>query len=522
MKKHPSASFCRHWLVAVACFLSVYHTLYTLLTRQIVIPQIFQLAEYGLVLLLGISLLLTVCTLWREGGNRAVLSAAARYKNRCFLLPAIFFLLLFVSALLLEGKQPGSFRFNLGCLYDAAISLFVLFPLSYHFGFRHDDRLLKALAGILTTVYLFIVLMALYGISFDRELLIAGAPIQMEKGRLWLGRSNPNTTGMFCAVLLMLGLWRIASGGRTARVLYTISSAAFYVCLILTDSRSSLLASSVCLGFYAGIMFQRKHCCGRRGIRQSLLSCAVGGLALLLFWLGRYLVALLSPVLAVGLLPAVAFLFHRCCGRKQSPLFWSVAALAAAAAILAVFLSAPDFLPDFAGFSVRKLLDNGGSGRIRLWKGLWGALGAHPEYLLHGCGPYSITELVEPFFGRPVYTHNQFLEILTGYGLPALILFLFWLMAVAQRCRQTSLDSLREGNVELAILPLVLLLLLINNMFEATLLFYRYVTGCIFFLTAGHVCAHRPPPYSVPSADKNPMSTPAAAPFPDGDAAQPL
>jgi len=150
MKRITCSSVCHWCLPAVACTLSVYHCLYTLLERQYVIPSVFQYAEYAIVALFAVAVFASIFDVLRKKDMRRMVHAAPHHYKWHFVLIVVFFCFLCLSSLLLEQERAGAFRYNLGCLYDAGLSLFVLFPLGLWFGSRSDFRLLNAIIGLIT------------------------------------------------------------------------------------------------------------------------------------------------------------------------------------------------------------------------------------------------------------------------------------------------------------------------------------------------------------------------------------
>jgi O-antigen ligase len=144
-----------------------------------------------------------------------------------------------------------------------------------------------------------------------------------------------------------------------------------------------------------------------------------------------------------------------------------------------------------SGTPVRSMVDKKGSGRVKAWKTTFKALKNEPELWFHGCGPYNIPDvLVANGVINPKNTHNQLLELLLGYGVMPLIVFLAWLLWLAWKC--VILGCNKAVDWALRVLPAGILAMVMCNMFEARLLFYRYFIGSMFFLLAGLVSARVP------------------------------
>ena len=86
-----------------------------------------------------------------------------------------------------------------------------------------------------------------------------------------------------------------------------------------------------------------------------------------------------------------------------------------------------------------------------------------------------------------LYTHNQFLEIAVAHGIPGLLMFLVWLGMIARSCVKIvsgKIESMYKGMI---ILVGIILLLVVANLTEATLMYYCFFTEGIFFLICGIV-----------------------------------
>lgn len=428
--------------------LGVYHCLYSLLIRQLTLPTAARYLDYFLTLLTGMAFLLLLGAAIRRGTMREFLRIGLRaLDNWYFLLLILLFLLMCTGALMTERADPGSFRENLGCLFDVAVSCFVLFPLGFISGRRGDYRFLQNLIDLLTAVYAVLLLCGLCGVYTGREVSLTGAAVFVYKGQLYLG-CNPNTTGMICALFMMNGLYRLLSGGRIARIIYILVEILLYTGLALSNSRGGAIAAAVGFGAFTGLcVWLRWNKNGKRN-RKLLLTAMCAFLAGAALWYGRVLIQMTLPA---------------------------------------------EKTADGIAMEVRQLIAQGGakygSGRLKLWMTiLKDVLPEHKALLLRGCGPYSISEILAEY-GFRLYTHNQILELTMAYGLPSSLTFLIWLGLTARQSWRVGAAPAGQVSLSRRVLPLMLLLSIVNNMFEATLLFYRYITGSLFFLVAGYVCA---------------------------------
>lgn len=485
MKQKAIVSASGRCLLAAALVLGIYHSLYGLVDRHYAIPLPFHYGEFALIAVYAVVVCAAAAVLLSDREARTNALATARGRQLWCLVPAaLFFVVTFLSAALVERQRPGSFLYSIGCLTDTGIHVFVLFPLGLWFGVRSDRRLLNRLFALLTGIYLVLVLYGLFGIHFDRNALIGNVPVEIKYGRLWLGAVNPNDTGMFCVLMMAVGLYRILTGGRKTKLLHAFAMAAFYICLILTDSRGGLLAIAVGFGAFAGMYWWHRSEGERRFLRVLSALVACGMVAAVIF-LGRYAVKMLPPLTALVMLLAAAALLRWCQKFVTSRLLVCIGAAAALAALVPGIFYGSAILQKLSYDPTR----SGGSGRLELWWIVVELLRDNRAYFWHGCGPLYISEHIAPLYGTAYTTHNQLLEIALGYGLPAMLVFLTWLGSVAWQSWRITKRPWAAADLGEKFLPFILLILLANNMFENCLLFYRFVTGSVFFLVAGYVCS---------------------------------
>jgi len=435
-----------HLVAAVAGVLCIYHTLYALVCQQTVLPNDVLLPDRILT-----SLLAAVCLIYigdhffrhtnmRDGFRSCCESPVNRYS----LVLAILFLLFCISTAFSEKATPGSFRSNLGCLYDTAVSFFVIFPLGYWFAFRKDDRFLCGLIDLLTLIYT--TFLALGLLILYTDLTIPFMPdVYIWDRRLYLD-AHPNYTGMMCCTLMMAGIYRILRGQQWVKPLYLAAEAVLSVGLLLTDSRASMVAVVVAFG--------------------TLIALCVWK------WFGK--------------------------NKSTGKMIWICGATLIVSMGVLWFLRKLGPAIGGSDFQIRKLFGDSlgaGNGRVALWWTIAADILPHnKDIFLYGCSPYGIwpalTDLAGTVekFGYAINTHNQILEVAMAYGVPAMGVFLVWLGMLARCSWAMGTAPFREVPFAERIIPLLLLLLVANNMFETSLLFYRYATGSLFFLAAGHVC----------------------------------
>ena len=128
-------------------------------------------------------------------------------------------------------------------------------------------------------------------------------------------------------------------------------------------------------------------------------------------------------------------------------------------------------------------------GRKNIWLTVIRGMKKDRHILLHGTSMANTSDWVATVLGTPFRTHNQFLELLTAEGLPALILFILWLIWLAGKSLGLCFSPDSRANW---LLPLSLLLLLVHNMVEMMIVARPHVVCGFFYLVAGYVAGFAP------------------------------
>ena len=127
------------------------------------------------------------------------------------------------------------------------------------------------------------------------------------------------------------------------------------------------------------------------------------------------------------------------------------------------------------------------NGRTRIWSLSLKAMVYDVQKFIFGVTPVSVISMLRTVSGGSidVYTHNQFLEVGVALGFPGLCLFVAWTVFILRDAFR-MLFVHREKLSSLVIIAVVAALA-IGNLTEATLLFYGFITGSIFFLLCGWI-----------------------------------
>ncbi len=453
---------------SIPCFLSgsaaafgFYHSCYGLLSCHGLARRWMLYLDYGLCLLwmaaLGMSLLSRFWLAQKGEKRKAVLAPAG--IDIGFWLLVLLMGLIFCSALLTEKVIPGSFRLNRGCIYDAAVSFFVLYPLGRYWGRQKTDTIFRGYLLVITLLFSLCLLLGMV-VAFAEDGLTLSQYFYFREQRFSFN-TNPNVAALSCCLLLFTALYGFLRGGRAEKILYFLCGVVLYVALMLSDSRGCILSLALGLSILAAVFVWDRTAKRKKPVRFFMAIMAV-------------------IVVMLTILACREGTRHILSNWEREPVTVAVENKNDE------HVQAPS-----SGAPERSMVDKKGSGRIKAWKTAFKALKNEPGLWFRGCGPYNIPDvLVANGVINPKNTHNQLLELLLGYGVMPLIVFLAWLLWLAWKC--VNLGFNKAFDWALRVLPAGIFAMVMCNMFEARLLFYRYFIGSMFFLLAGLVSASAP------------------------------
>ena len=346
-----------------------------------------------------------------------------------------------------QGEQVAlnnavAFRINDRQLLDMAVSFFVLVPIAAAGDGKLLRRVLKNAARVLVaaaTVFMAWVLVNYYGRHLinlmDGKLQIGPDSI----GRLVLN-CNPNTTGAFAAVFLMLAMYLAFTEKQLwARVLSALAAAVQLFPLILSGSRTAVYSTMLAC---AAVAF--RFVWGRLP-RERFPSAAV-----------RVLLSAAAGAVCAGLILLLNAGIYRTYAQTAG-------------------------LGGGASFITR---ESGGNGRFDLWGDVLSAVFASGRNAVTGVTPGLVElaiGLVRGDVNNALYTHNQLLQMLLAFGIPGLALFVLWLVKLAKKCFRVAM------NTKYYVLAAAVLLLVVTGATESYLVAYTYFCGSAFFLLCGAV-----------------------------------
>lgn len=347
---------------------------------------------------------------------------------------------------------------NVEPYFDVCVSALILFPLGRAMarkGVRELPKMLLQIALLLWTLAMVWVLAhVLNNAILDTP---SGGQIGMTANIALSLNCHYNTTGAIESVFTMLCCCMVIWCRRPAlKALYVLAALINYVVLILSNSRTALLATAIAFAMLIGLTV---YCRFRKATvwRRILLSVASAVIVLLIFMALRTLV----------------FYLHESITHLRALLGQSSGESART--------SGARSLTDSTTRTI--------NGRTDIWLIALKAMVYDVQKFIFGVTPVSVVSMLRTVSDGAidVYTHNEFLEVGMALGFPGLCLFVAWTICILRDAFRMLF--VRKERISSLVIIAVVVALAIGNLTEATLLFYGFITGSIFFLLCGWISA---------------------------------
>ena len=353
----------------------------------------------------------------------------------------LFMLWYFVSCLSMTIVYKHDWtQMNKLQLLNTAISLFLVFPLGYTLIRENRNTVGMVLIHIILLAWTLFITYILITVFQGKEIITpSNGVIVMKSSGLELN-CNRNTTGswemLFFLGCIIMTLW---SKKLVFKIIYGISSAIHYIALVLSNCRAGYLADFVAI-------------------------MAIGGIAVYLWLDKRNKSHKLLIAIAAGLLTGAVYYF-------LSDIVFKLYYVATGTEA-----SGRTFAAHEQTFS----------GREQVWQYSIQGIFSSVRCAIFGVTPASTPELISQISNGDItglYTHNEFLEIAAGIGIPGLCIFLVWFyMIVRDTCK---LYFVQKDRTLFLTVPVVIMALMAVNMMEAYLVFFDHIAGFVFFLLCG-------------------------------------
>lgn len=357
-------------------------------------------------------------------------------------------ILMFVSVASIQGTVPSFdwWSMNRDFLFDMAGQVLILFPLGCWVARHRNGRAFRLPAHAFTVIFMVLEIWILIRTFTNRPIMLAnGGGIGIDENLSLIINCNRNTTGLWGYCYFFLCLWLAVTSPKGLKPLYLLGMLVNLTVIALSMSRASLYSNCLLMGLFVaiGFLYQKKFRLrnGKTQIPGSIL---------------------------LGVAAAVTFYFFN-------------------SLLYSVYLKVSN-IQELLGIdaSAREFFDATLSGRMEIWLASLKALTYDARSFFFGVSPVGIYYRMDELVQLQMYTHNQILEFGVGCGVPAMILFIVY---GVRMFLQSVRICFRSGNRDLryTMASLCCFLMLMGNMFEATLYGYHYLSGMIYMVACGYL-----------------------------------
>lgn len=352
-----------------------------------------------------------------------------------------------ISCMVMNKHYNGNyFVYNKDPLFDTAFLFLIIYPMGKYAAKHGLDPFSRIVLHIFLLCWTLFMIYVLENVLQNHIISTPnGGQIGMSSNIQLYLNCNPNTTGAIELVMTMLCLCMVIwNKGWIWRIIYGISTSIHFIILILSNSRTCFYAILV---FFVAVAFMAiVNCKWNKTKTRFLIAGIIAILVGFCFYYFRDL----------------AFDCHESITHLRELLTGSSEGSAAR---------------ESTGSTINAI----SSGRISIYGFALKAMVYNTQRFLTGVTPAAVNAVISQIGGPEynTYTHNQFLEIGVALGVPCMAVFIAWLYTVVKNSIKLCFKH-KEG-LAVLLVPIVVAVLLLANMPEATLLFYRFLTSYIFF-----------------------------------------
>lgn len=427
------------WFTAIIC---VFHILLGLL-RYFLDVQKYQSLDYCLVLIALAGWII----------HMIVYRVKPRPGKSFIILVFIFLWYLLSCRVMTDTYNRDWFFYNKEPLYDTLLLSGLVFPIGIYFGRKGWDPFVRALIHIFVLSWTCFMAFVLVRVFQNRIITTpSGGQIGMNSHIALCLNTHYNTTGVIELVMLFIIMFFICtSRSRVLKIAYALALLVHLAALVLSNSRTSFVASVI---FFSAVVF-------------SMIYNAP--------WNITFRKRLLIGVTAAAITMVLLFGFRELVFSIHENVTHLKALLKGTSEVSS---SARDMT------SMRTM-----NIRFRIWESSLKAMTANEYRALFGVTPVSVVSAITEASGGEFtnyYTHNQFLEIGLSLGFPGMILFILFVILLAKNSYRISIKH-NEG-LQAWIAVSIVVTLLVANLTEATLMFYRFLSSYPFFFFSGWIC----------------------------------
>lgn len=358
----------------------------------------------------------------------------------------VFFVWGIISTFMADNLYSGNyFSYNDRGLFRTFTAAAVIFPLAYMFRGKNSGKMLEIIIHIFCSVLTLLMVYIIYKLC-RREYIVlpGGADVWMTSGYRLNINCNSNTTGAIAELIMMMCLYIAVSKKGVLRYLYAVATLVHYIILVLSNSRTCILATGIAVGAIVGkLCFDALK---NRPMWQKILIAVAAAAA--------------TAVMILELRKLVFNVYFAITHVSKS------------------------------GAEVARGADSTFSGRVGIWIASLKSIFQDARHFFFGVTPVNVTDEVAYWTVNhlDMYTHNQFLEIAVAHGIPGLAIYLAWLVLIARSCLRIVAKKTEGIDKGWIVVIGMILMLVLANLMEATLLYYQFtfISG-MFFLLCGMI-----------------------------------
>lgn len=368
------------------------------------------------------------------------------------ILAGIFLWYLISCQIMSDTYYRDWFSFNKDPIIDTLLLIGLVFPMGIYIARKGYDKLIRIIIHILIFVWTGFMVYVLINV-FQNKIINtpSGGQIGMSRNIALCLNTHYNTTGVIELVMLIIVLYFIfTSSSRALRIAYILPCLVHLVTLIMANSRTAFVAGVI---FFSASVFSAVY----------NAKWEISLLRRILFGAGA---AVITAVILL-LFRELVFSVHESITHLRELINGTFVETSSARDLTSMMTMRSRFL---------------------IWKSSLHAMVIDANRFLFGVTPASVTSAItEASAGQfeNLYTHNQFLEFGVALGVPGMLMFTLFVMLLAKKSFMISIKQ-NEG-LNAWIVVSIVVTLLIANLSEATLMFYRFASSYPFFLFCGWV-----------------------------------
>ena len=407
---------------------------------------------------------LTVCAALKISlGGGTVLSRIGSLLKRKFCAEYLILLGILawgiVSCVSMGTAYKGDFvEANRYPMEDMAVSVLVFFPMAFFFEGEELKKVLGVCLRLMLAVITVLMVIVIWNVFHSNVIRLPEGLVIMRDGDELEISSNRNTVAAYAAFTAFLcPVMMLSASRKWEKALYVFAFIIHWVIQCLTQSTTGLAVGTLSGGLMIWLWLMERG--GKDPFRRRILIASLCGAAVMvLLWISR-----------IGIFR----LYQVCTG------------------------TSPDTLRDMSGNETF-------SGRLKIWqaavKALFGYNGTRSTFrnAIFGYTFAGVPSVINTLCKLEMYTHNQYLEVGTAMGIPAMIAYIAFSVILGFRCVRIALAERGSVTLKERFIPVLVLSLVIGNLAEAMLMGYGFMTGCFFFLMCGW-CSRRSRDLGKPS-----------------------